>query len=777
MSKITKDEIISNLKYLGINSKSFPKFLMEYEPVSFKTSRMQNDKDHKIFQYVPIDKIEILFTPHRRNDSIQEKYSGAVPFSKFLDFEDENDETSATLFNVLSRLNIDDIEKVEEFQNSVKEQEPFWVKFNKDHLWQIYYSADSDKYFMLVCTKEDTFAEFFYLLKKKIEFKKSRKKYAPKIYVPINYINYSGNFLSNDEITDIENYIWYFAKEWPLVFEVYDVNNKLSFQIVGVTYVYEKIKSFYKLKFETKEEVIKFFKLVKALFIMQTEIKGYFNFVTEIDENNNLQFSYHGNIITYDSLYDFIRDEYIYCLDAINEQVKESKKLNSNLSKLRMKAKQKEDEYTLYQHQISTFLDYKKTFFGKVKYYFKGSKVINKKKKKDEANKEKITQDYKNKIDMHTIDTLDTQKEFYTIEDLVVIYANREKNSRIIDDINNDTRAISLKLENLTNKVKNAKIYLDEIDNHRKSIFDFWRYANKDEKLALEEGNKEEAPREVTKSVRKVFDIENDYQTYFEDMDLIQRKVLSKEELDALFVANSDLLNILNDLRNNSENKAILEDKLDELKEKFENDRLIISKETFDIFGNIKSDSTKTQYIGSRSHREAEKDLLNILNINKNTQYELFKEKLEEIVNLINSANHKIFAKADMYLYKVISKSQSFLKDGFEIFDVDVENNLRSFIPLDDSEITIIKLKFLTDFPINYYTNITQFDNTNQTLPLGMNLSSKVLIDMNKFKFNLISKSKFKTNEYFNKEIDLMIPKAYNITLEEYEVILDDIKG
>ena len=112
MGKITKEEIISNLKYLGIDDGNFPDYLKEYSPVSFRTSRMQNDKDHKLFQYVPIDKIEILLTPRRRNDNIQEKYSEAVPLSKYLDFEDENDEQSATLFNILARLNINEVEKI-----------------------------------------------------------------------------------------------------------------------------------------------------------------------------------------------------------------------------------------------------------------------------------------------------------------------------------------------------------------------------------------------------------------------------------------------------------------------------------------------------------------------------------------------------------------------------------------------------------------------------------------------------------------------------------------
>ena len=41
MSKITKDEIISNLNYLGIKKGNFPKFLMEYENLTFPEALKQ----------------------------------------------------------------------------------------------------------------------------------------------------------------------------------------------------------------------------------------------------------------------------------------------------------------------------------------------------------------------------------------------------------------------------------------------------------------------------------------------------------------------------------------------------------------------------------------------------------------------------------------------------------------------------------------------------------------------------------------------------------------
>ena len=98
---------------------------------------------------------------------------------------------------------------------------------------------------MLVPLKEESFDEFFFLLKKKIELENTSKD--EKIYIPISYVNYSEAILNNKQINDIENYLWVFTKNWALTYEVYDIENKMSLQIVGQTPIYDNIKSMYKV--------------------------------------------------------------------------------------------------------------------------------------------------------------------------------------------------------------------------------------------------------------------------------------------------------------------------------------------------------------------------------------------------------------------------------------------------------------------------------------------------------------------------------------------------
>lgn len=361
-----KGEILEKLKYLNFDIDNVPEGLLQYEPLNFTTSRLNNDKNHRIFKFIPIDKIEILLTPCLRGDSVKDKYSKALPLNQYIIPSDSEEslERYTTFLKMLKNFSIPEVESINITQNEMARlSEPFRVKYNKDHLWQIYYSENTDKYFMLVCTKEETYAEFFYLLKRKLEYLDLKPKEVPKIYVPINYINYSENFLTINEIADLENYLWLFTKNWASVYEVFDKNNKMSLQIIGETYVYDQVKSTYKIKLVNSDEAIKFYKLLKALFILQTEIKDQFEFKTKIDSKNGLELYYGMVRITYDSLTDFIKNQYLIAEEEIKAQNENRDDLEKTLNSLKLRATEKENEYLEAQREISTYLEYKKTFF------------------------------------------------------------------------------------------------------------------------------------------------------------------------------------------------------------------------------------------------------------------------------------------------------------------------------------------------------------------------------------------------------------------------------
>ena len=778
MDNVTKGELKKKLKYLNLDLDEIPEELIEYNPVNFSVSRLNNDKDHRIYRYVPIDKIEILITPCLRSDSLKEKYSKAMPLYKYIvpAEEEEDIEYYTTFLRMLKKVNIADVENVTNIQNELEKKIPFRVRYNRDHLWQIYYSESTGKYFMLVCTKEDTFAEFFYLLKAKIEFINSDSSIAPKIYVPINATNYSEEYLNRTEIADLENYLWLFTKNWALTFEVYNKKNELSLQITGDTVVYDNVKSTYKIILTNREEAIKFYKLLKALFILQTEIKNHFEFTTKIDSNNSLEL-YLGQVrLTYDMLTDFIKNEVKIAEEEIKTQNETIEEMEEELEEIKISVKEKEDEYLIKQKEISTYLEYKKTFIGKVKYFFKSPKINKKIREERDLEKEIVEYVEKNKeentVDLEPITTTFKEKKFYTIEDLVTIYSLLEKGEKNYRNLNQDLKAQKLKLENVISKVKNASLYIEEIDKHRKSIFDFWKYSNKDEKLSLEMGNETEKDETKT-TLKKHFDIEFDLDELGTRVDTAQRKKLSKEEKDSVFIAKTEVLPLLNMLRENDLNKNALENCLEELKEQFNNNRLYIDSETFDIFGNVSDDNIKLKYIVSKSHRENEKSKFKILNINKKIDVFDFTEKLQSIITYLEGAIPKGKAEYDFSLYKVCQITEKINENFFDIYNLNVEKALEEYEDDGEGALNLIKLNYKEKLPLLYYSNIIFYDNTNQTLPLGMDMSSSVIIDCKRLKFTQVGKTKFRTNNYFTESNNLILPKSKDVFVYEFDVELN----
>ena len=257
-------------------------------------------------KYVKISDIDILLTPTHRMDSLHERYDEASPLYMYLDsINEENALKYTTFLKMLKKVEIDDIEKIKEEQEKLAKEIPFKVKFNGNYLWQIYYSEYSNRYFMLVPTEDSDYSTFFYLLKKKIENKKNEM-----IFVPISYLEYSGNFLKVSDLKDLENYLWLFTKDYPSIYEVFDKKQNMTLQIVGETKVYGRIRTLYKMKFETAKDATKFFKLLKALFILQIGLPHYYNFTTSINDNGELELYLNDQQIKYENLLEFVASQY-----------------------------------------------------------------------------------------------------------------------------------------------------------------------------------------------------------------------------------------------------------------------------------------------------------------------------------------------------------------------------------------------------------------------------------------------------------------------------------
>ena len=767
----TREDIMEKLNIIGLDLDNLPSFLEDSKPIVFNPSRLNNDKELKVYKYVSIKDIEIYCTTAYRDNQIKEKYDKSIAFGTYIKQAQDDDEKAVELMKVFDKISEAGIRRISLEQSKMEKKIPFTVSFNRNQLWQIYYSEYSGKYFMLFSLKEDTFDELFYLLKKKIELETSTRD--EKVYVPISYVNYSEKYLTNKQINDIENYLWVFTKNWPLSYEVHDMDGNLTTQIVGETPIYETLKTMYKIVLRTKEEADEFYKLVKALFMIQTELGNRYNFSTRINNENSIEFCYNGKKIEYGDLPEFIKDKYITTEATIKQFNQEAFELEKKLKNLKEESKKKDAEYFMKQKEISTYLECKKTFFGKVRYFFS-------KKKPKISEEEKLAQIEEEKKDekkeSKPIQGFSDDKKYHTIDDLVTVQALYEKSERYVKDLRQDIKALELKIVNTERKIENATIYINEIDQHKKSLFEFWKFANKDELLELETG--EEAYLSDSIKLKKKFDYDYDFEDFGINYDKLQRTKFSKQELDSIFISSTNVLPIINMLKSGEMNRDVIEEELRNLKsEYFTTQNSMFNKNEFDIFGAMKDDSTQVRYLNNKSHREHEKDKFQVLNVNKKIDIFDFTEKLQTIAGSLNEAMCKVKFDYDMPIYQVASVNEKLHKTDYGIFNINAERELQSYGNKFETAVKLFKLNFKEGFPAVFFTNSVYYDNINNTLPNGMDVTSKLLIDTELFEYDLVSKEKIITNRYFNTPEDIY-PKILNVYIEEYDVKLKrtDIK-
>ena len=758
------NSIKEKLEYIGLDLENIPEELKEYKPLEFRIPKFYEEKQYKQYRYIPVKDIQILLSPTNRLDEISEKYKQAKPLAQYLDGENEENILKYTTFlSMLKQFKIDEVEEIEKEQTSLSKKIPFKVKYENNYLWQIYYSENTNQYFMLVPTEDSDYSTFFFLIKKKLEKKKNEK-----IFVPIRNVEYSNKYLKKSEFEDIENYLWLFTKDWPLIYEVYDKRNKLSIHIVGETEVYHKIKSPYKIKLNTQEDANQLYKLLKAMFILQTELPHYFHFKTNINKNGELEFYLEDEKIEYIDIAEWISNQYHLGEEKqkVAEDLIEENKLK--LEKLKVEIAAQEIEYLAKEKQISTFLECKKSFFGKFKYYFKYSKKNNKNKVKKEENIDESKIEIQHE-ENEELPKKKRKKQNYTIEELVELYKVIELKENELKNVIMDINSLKLKNKNMQKKIENATAFIEEIDSHKKSIFEFWKYSNKDEMATLPEGEAEEV--NIIKKITRVFDYEEDLENFGKKMDKIQRKNLSKDETDSVYITSTNLLEIINKIKINEFQPKDIETTLKEIKKETIQEKSLSENEEFDIFGGIIQDSTKVSKIKNKKHRELAKDKFNILEINKNTKQIGFKLSLEKIIANLKTAMNKVVVPEEIPVYKAIGENN--LDDRkINIFDINPEKEIQEAIKKENNKINFYKIDLKEGSNAISYTNCIFYDNQNKTLPVGQDLSTKILVDISKLQLDLKSKTSFKMVEFENEKDDFSEINIKTVTVFEYDALI-----
>ena len=755
--------IDSNMKekieYLRLNFEKVPKTLIATDNLNFKLFKGYDEKQYKQYKYIKISDIDILLTPTHRLDSLSERYDKANPLYMYLDSKQEkNAEKYVTFLKMLKKIEISDVEKIEKEQEKLAKEIPFKVKYNGNYLWQIYYSENTDRYFMLVPTEDSDYSAFFYLLKKKIENKRNEK-----VFVPISYLDYSEDILKKSEIKDLENYLWLFTKDYPSIYEVFDQNNKNTLQIIGETKVYGRIRTLYKMVFDSSKEANKFFKLLKALFILQIGLPHYYNFTTSINENGEIELYLDNEKIKYEELPKFVSNQYKKSVELKISTEKEIITLNEKLNTLKKESIQLEKEYLEKEKMISTFLECKKSFFGKVKYFFTSSKKAKKTKKNDE----KISVEDKLESNENIIDkNIEIEEKNHTLDELIMSFKELElvenKKKNAVQDIN----ALKLKNKNLKKKIENASSYINEINKHKKSIFEFWKYSNKDQVASLEEGEQEEV--NISK-IEKLFDYDNDFEIFGEKVDKNQRLKFTDSELEASYIASTDLFDLVKRIHN-KENIELTEysEILKELKDQ-KTEVADESDDTFDVFGSDSAKFDKERKIGNKTHRENPRNKYQILGIKKGMKVLELKKALTDVDKELKKALTKNSLNEDLYVYFISENKIDF--KGLMIVSLNEEKYMQDFIKYSESnsDIYIYRIKLPINTNFIGFTNIVMYNNRNMTLPVGMHESNQILIDYDKLNINQINNNQINIEYLENEKDDFSNIITRKINVLEFE--------
>lgn len=750
-----KDLIANNIKYIGLEINNVPEFLLDYTDVDFKSSKIYEDSTFKVYRYINLKDIQILLTPKNRLDIISEKYSESLPLNQYLDYQNEKNMVRyAELLKMFEHLNVSEIENINKEQTALNRKIPFKVKYKNNYLWQIYYSEYTNKYFMMVTIEDMDYSCFFYLLKKQLEYYKTGKEEY--IYVPISGMDYTKKYLKKSEILDLEKYIWLFTKEWPQIYEVYDINNELTMHVVGKTDVCDGIKTWYKNEMKNKEDATKFYKLLKALFILQTELPHYYKFDTQIGENGELIFEHNSKLVNYESLSKLIKDEYIKKSSYLKEALVEKEKMDLKLEKLKNEESLKNEEYIYREKQVATYLECRTSVLGRIKYFFKSKNIKYIKQRSKPIRSKEIKE--QNEIERKISGSIIEEKEYYTIEDLIKVCIELDRIEIKIKNEEADIKALEIKINALENKIKNAKIYIQKIEEHKKSIFEFWKFANKNEALGLNSG-KEEKEKVKEQDLKKTFKYEEDFEDLGIETDRLQRNKFTLKECNAIYIA---LTNVIEDYNKIKQGKTIKNENLLILKEKAKKEVLLFDYENFDIFGNVKEDKTKINILANKKHREISKDKFKILDISKETKLEDYKKKISEMYKELLKAIQKSESIIDMNAY--VESEDKLCNNELKVFHINPQ------IALKESEhkekINLHKIDIKEKMNIVYYTNIMYYDNNNNTLPLGMNVGDKILVDLEMFNLRIKKQKIFRINQ----DVDEINCKTKIVCLYEYEL-------
>ena len=606
---------------------------------------------------------------------------------------------------MLKSTSLKKIEAIENEQDLLNKNIPFKVKYYNNYLWKTYYSESNKKYFMIFTTDESDFSVLFYMIKKQCE-----RKRAAKVFVPVCTAEYVNDYMKKSDYENLKNYIWTLTNDMPEIYDVWNKDDELTINIIGEANVYEKIRSRYKIKISNRQEAVKTVKVLKYMYTLQDELPKHYKFIPKIDKDGALYFCYNGKEMKYDELSNFIKIE-LNVLDFKKEQIEnETIELQEKIENKKQKVAELDIEYIGKEKQISTYLECRKSFIGKFKYFFKNTKAKKlKKEPKNTENTENVQEkEIQNVVYKEELEQEEAKKS-YTLENLVRIYQEFDVKEQKNNELKKENNNLQLRIKNLNKKIQNANVYIDEIEKHKKSIFEFWKYCNKDEQMSLAEGEEENV---ITENKKSIVTYDADIKEVGRLLDDAQFKLFTQNESNSVFAAGPDLLGILNKI----------------YREKATDKDLELSLK------NIQEDKKYTTING--------KNVYDILSLKNEITVEDYSNKLKQILRNVLNLISKIKLPKNVAAYRVCAGEEL---DGekLKLFSIKMEDEIVKILQ-DSSKNQIYRINFKEGTNVLAYSNTIYSDFSKRTLPIGMDVNSEIMVDMSKFRLEEVTTTNFR---------------------------------
>lgn len=122
-----------------------------------------------------------------------------------------------------------------------------------------------------------------------------------------------------------------------------------------------------------------------------------------------------------------------------------------------------------------------------------------------------------------------------------------------------------------------------------------------------------------------------------------------------------------------------------------------------------------------------------------------------------------------MAIYKAIADGD-INKENINIFNINPEIEIEEKLKDTVNSINLYKININGIINAIPFTNIIFYDNQNKTLPIGMDLSTKILIDLNKLELEEVNTNSFNIAYFENEKDEFSKVDIKHIKLIEYNV-------